>query len=48
MASNLMSEERKPPDTDSEEDGKCSIFITFLKFIRFSESFYQYVEACSS
>ena len=32
MASNLMSEERKPPDTDSEEDGKCSISITFLKF----------------
>ena len=43
MASNLMPEERKNPDTDSEEDGKCSIFIT-----RFSESFYQYVEACSS
>ena len=27
-----MPEERKPPDTDSEEDGKCSISITFLKF----------------
>jgi hypothetical protein len=27
MASNLMPEERKPPDTDSEEDGKCSISI---------------------
>ena len=22
-----MPEERKPPDTDSEEDGKCSISI---------------------
>ena len=28
-----MSEERKPPDTDSEEDGKCSISITVLKLL---------------
>ena len=26
-----MPEEIKPPDTDSEEDGKCSIYITFLE-----------------
>ena len=26
-----MPEERKPPDTDSEDDGKCLISITSLK-----------------
>ena len=32
MASNLMPEERKPPDTDSEDNGKCSITIKYVLF----------------
>ena len=31
MASNLMPEERKPPDTDSEDNGKCS--ISFMYYV---------------
>ena len=31
MASNFMPEERKPPDTDPEDNGKCLISITSLK-----------------
>ena len=33
MAANLMPEERKPPDSDSEDNGKCSISI-ILPFSR--------------
>ena len=27
-----MPEERKPPDTDSEDNGKCSITIKYVLF----------------
>ena len=35
MATNLMPEERKPPDTDSETDGKFSISMYYLPQVMF-------------